>query len=74
MTKPENTNAIEKATDKSWTQWVKELDAMGARELSHKDLALKLYNQLDGQLENHGWWAQGITVAYEQHIGKRIPG
>lgn len=21
-----------------------------------------------------GWWAQGITVAYEQHIGRRVPG
>lgn len=74
MTKPMNTASIEKATNKSWDQWVSELDESGARDLSHTELARKLYDQLDGSLENHGWWAQGITVAYEQHIGKRVPG
>ncbi len=74
MTKPINTASIEKATHKSWSQWVSELDESGARELSHTELARKLYDQLDGSIENHGWWAQGITVAYEQHIGKRVPG
>jgi len=73
MTKPENTAAIEKATNTSWEQWVKKLDAAGAKEMTHKDLARTLYDQLDGVVENHGWWAQGITVAYEQHIGKRVP-
>ena len=74
MTKPINTESIEKATGKSWQAWVAELDARGARDMTHKDLARSLYDQLDGQLANHGWWAQGITVAYEQHIGKRVPG
>jgi len=74
MTKPINISSIEKATNKSWQQWVKELDGSGARELSHTDLARKLHEELEGKVESHGWWAQGITVAYEQHIGKRIPG
>lgn len=74
MTKPINTASIEKATDKPWKQWVKELDQRGARDMTHTELARKLYDELDGQLDNHGWWAQGITVAYEQHIGKRVPG
>lgn len=74
MTKPINTASIEKATNKSWEQWISELDESGARELSHTDLARKLYDELNGSLENPGWWAQGITVAYEQHIGKRMPG
>lgn len=74
MTKPMNTASIEKATNKSWELWVTELDESGARELSHTELARRLYDQLDGILENHGWWAQGITVAYEQHTGKRVPG
>jgi len=69
-----NIESIEKATNKPWEQWVSELDASGARKLSHKELARILYDQLDGKIDNHGWWAQGITVAYEQHIGKRIPG
>jgi len=74
MTKPINVASIQKATNKSWEQWVEELDEGGARQMSHKDLAFKLYKQLDGTIDNHGWWAQGITVAYEQHIGKRVPG
>jgi len=74
MTKPINVESIEKATNKNWKQWVQELDDDGARQISHKDLALRLYKQLDGTIENHGWWAQGITVAYEQHTGKRVPG
>lgn len=74
MTKPMNIASIEKATNKSWDQWVRELDKSGARELSHADLAHKLNDVLEGELESHGWWAQGITVAYEQHIGKRAPG
>lgn len=74
MTKPINIASIEKATNKSWEEWVKELDDNGARELSHTDLARKLCDELGGKVESHGWWAQGITVAYEQHIGKRVPG
>lgn len=42
--------------------------------MNHKEIALKLYHLLEGTLPNHGWWAQGITVAYEQHIGRRVPG
>ena len=74
MTKPINTISIEKATHKSWEQWVKELDESGAQKLTHTELARKLYDLLDGSVDNHGWWAQGITVAYEQHTGKRVPG
>ena len=74
MTRPINTDSIANATSMSWEEWVRELDARGARKMSHTELARKLYDELDGTLENHGWWAQGITVAYEQHIGKRVPG
>lgn len=74
MTKPIKVLSIEKATDKSWEQWIKELDGSGARELSHTDLARKIYDELEGKIESHGWWAQSITVAYEQHIGRRVPG
>lgn len=74
MTRPINIESIEKATKKSWKQWVSELDDSGARELSHTDLARKLYTVLDGTIESHGWWAQAITVAYEQYVGKRVPG
>lgn len=74
MTKPQATKGIEKATNKSWQQWMNELDEMGARDMTHTEIARKLYDQLDGKLENHGWWAQGISVAYEQQIGRCVPG
>lgn len=74
MTKPQNTAGIERATNKSWQQWVEELDEMGARSMTHTEIARVLYDILEGKMEKHGWWAQGITVAYEQHIGRRVPG
>ena len=46
MTKPINITSIEKATNKSWDQWVRELDKSGAQELSHADLAHKLNDSL----------------------------
>lgn len=73
MTKPINTESIEKATGKLWEAWVDELDERGARELSHTELAKLVNERLQG-MESSDWWAQGITVAYEQHIGRRIPG
>ena len=53
---------------------MKEIEAAGGRAMTHTELARKLYDELEGMIDNHGWWAQGITVAYEQHIGKRVPG
>lgn len=74
MTKPINTDSIASATNKSWEQWVSEIDAAGGRNMSHTELARKLYDELSGKVDSHGWWAQGITVAYEQFIGRRVPG
>jgi hypothetical protein len=50
------------------------MDAIDARNLDHKQIALKVYEELDGTVERLGWWTQAVTVAYEQHIGRRIPG
>lgn len=53
MTSPANIQSIEKTTGKSWQQWVDELDAAGARDLPHIEIARRLYQQLEGKLENH---------------------
>lgn len=74
MTKHISISGIEKATKKEWGEWLSILEDMGAKDLTHKEIARKLYDLLDGKLENHGWWAQGITIAYEQHTGRRVPG
>jgi hypothetical protein len=65
-----NTKAIEKATGKSWEEWLNFFENMPARGLSHKEIAKKAFEQ--GGVSP--WWAQMITVAYEQHIGRRRPG
>ena len=65
---------IERATGRTWDEWLTFMAGIGAEELDHKVIALQVYEELDGSIEQHGWWAQSVTVAYEQHIGRRIPG
>ena len=63
-------DAVLKGTGKPWQHWCSALDAAQARDLSHKDTALWLATE-------HGvshWWAQMLTVNYEQHIGRRVVG
>lgn len=70
MTKATNIEAIENETGKSWNEWLAFFDKIGAKDLSHKDIALKVHES--GWAGD--WWAQAVTVAYEQHIGRRLPG
>lgn len=70
MVKPISTKNFESATGRSWEEWVAFLDSIGARQLSHAEIARRI---LDTGLAS-GWWSQSITVAYEQHIGRRAPG
>lgn len=65
---------IERATNRSWDEWLTFMDGVGAKNLSHKDIAQKVYEELDGTMESAGWWAQSVTVAYQHHIGRRISG
>lgn len=75
MTKAQNIAAIEQATGRVWDEWVAQLNAHSASELAHKELAALVNEVLSGMaVESPAWWAQGITVAYEQYIGKRVPG
>lgn len=70
MTRPANTAAFAKATGRSWEQWLTFLEAIGARDLPHQEIAQRIFDTGDAS----GWWSQGIAVAYEQHIGRRQPG
>ncbi len=75
MTKAQNIAAIEQATGRSWDEWVEQLNAQDTSKLTHKELAALVNETLSGMtVDSSAWWAQGITVAYEQHIGKRVPG
>jgi hypothetical protein len=65
---------VKRATNRTWDQWLQFMDAIDAKNLDHKQIALKVYEELDGTIEPLGWWTQAVTVAYEQYIGRRIPG
>ena len=74
MVKATNTSAITKATNRPWDDWVAALDAAGAREMNHGDIAKQALKLMPEPVEQKGWWAQGVAIAYEQHAGLRVPG
>ncbi len=71
MTQQANTRAIAEATGRDWAEWKFWLDEQQAFNLPHKDIAGIIEEEF-GHVS--GWWAQTITVAYEQAIGRREPG
>ena len=74
MTTNSRINAVERATNRTWADWLQFMDGIGARNLGHHEIATKVLAELDGKVDNLGWWAQSVTVAYEQYTGHRIPG
>lgn len=127
MTKGIDKATIEKATGKSWDQWLKFFESINAIDLTHQQIVRKVYDHMvetargshseevsvrssetqakrtngtesasrkdsSGKLPESngrvggsadkqasamrpsGWWAQNVTVAYEQHAGRRVPG
>ncbi len=61
--------ALEKATGRNWEEWFALLDAAKASTLDHADIAA----WLEKNHINNGWWAQSVTVGYEQARGLRRP-
>lgn len=61
---------IESGTGTPLATWVRRIDDAGGRELDHTAIA----RLLPQRWEISGWWAQGVTVAYEQIIGRRVVG
>jgi hypothetical protein len=70
MTKPIDTTKFKDATGRDFYEWLAYLKQIDAEKLSHKDIAAQLIEKAGVD----GWWAQSITVAYEQHTGRRQPG
>ena len=59
--------AVLRATGKTAEDWFAILDAAGARDMTHKEIAVLLNTQ-------HGvspWWSQHVTVEYERARGMR---
>ena len=60
-------DAVRNATGKGWSEWLALLDREKAGAMTHQEIGKLLY-------EKHGvpgWWAQMITVGYEQARGMR---
>lgn len=59
--------AVRAKTGSTWQQWVETLDARGAAEMPHREIARHL-----GEAHGlPGWWAQTVTVGYERIKGLR---
>ena len=58
------------ATGRTREEWFGLLDRAGAQDWDHGHIA----RWLGGKHDVDGWWAQSVTVAYEQARGLREPG
>lgn len=65
-----NDAAVLENTGKKSDQWFKILDKWDAKSKNHTQIA----RYLTDEQEVPGWWAQHLTVAYEQARGMRAPG
>jgi len=61
--------AVAAKTGRHWKEWFEALDREGAKEMGHREIVAVAREQ--GASD---WWAQMITVAYEQVRGKRQVG
>lgn len=63
-----SSSAVARGTGRTWEQWFRLLDRAGGAKMEHKTIAALLH-------EKHGlsgWWAQMVTVGYEQgRLGRR---
>jgi uncharacterized protein DUF4287 len=62
--------AIVNNTGKNWSEWFALLDAWGGVDRKHGEIA----RWLSEEHSVSGWWAQSITVGFEQARGIRAPG
>ncbi len=70
MVKAANTDAIAAATGLEWSEWTRALGEMDAGNLDHNAI-VACARQIK---PISGWWAQSVAVAFEQDIGRRLPG
>ena len=68
--RPYSDEVIRANTGRGWDEWFALLDEWGAAERPHTEIA----RWVVAEHEVGGWWAQGVTVAYEQARGLRAPG
>ena len=62
--------AVRNATGRTWSEWFELLDQWGGAQHGHGEIV----ERLTAHHGVGGWWAQSVTVAYEQARGMRAPG
>jgi hypothetical protein len=62
--------AVVDATGRTWDEWFALLDRWDATKRTHTEIARWLRDEQGVD----GWWAQSVTVTYEQERGMRAPG
>jgi hypothetical protein len=62
--------SVRERTGRGWDEWFALLDAWGATGRTHAEIARRLTREY----QVDGWWAQNVTVTYEQARGMRAPG
>ncbi|MBI4202375.1 MAG: hypothetical protein HY532_04570 [Chloroflexi bacterium] len=65
---PTSDKAVQARTGKTWPEWLAVLDAADARDMTHQQIVAYLGQHYP---EVSAWWQQSVTVAYEQHTGRR---
>jgi len=60
--------AVQSKTGKTWREWLATLDKVGANKMTHRDIARLVHARYP---KIGGWWAQMVTVGYEQARGLR---
>jgi hypothetical protein len=63
---------IRERTGRGWEEWFDLLDAWGAADLPHKQIAQRLAAELE--IHPLAWNAQAIAVSYERARGMRVVG
>jgi uncharacterized protein YndB with AHSA1/START domain len=63
-----SSDAVQKATGKSWDEWLAILDAAGAKTMTHQEIVAVLAKKH----KVGPWWQQMVTVGYEQARGRRV--
>lgn len=65
-----SSTSVEKATQRTWDEWISILNKLGANVLTHQEIVQILARRYKLNL----WWRQQVTMGYEIHIGRKIPG
>ncbi len=69
MAKELSLDSILAGTGRTWDEWLVYFESVDAAALSHQEIVAAASKGGAPQ-----WWRQMITVKYEQHIGRRVPG